>query len=61
MIPKVIHYCWFGENPLPETVLSVLNHGKNIIPAMKLKSGTKKNYDVNKIIQIDNKGLKLPK
>ena len=24
MIPKVIHYCWFGRNPLPESAVKTL-------------------------------------
>ena len=36
MIPKIIHYCWFGGNPLPELAIRV---GKNICLIMKSKSG----------------------
>lgn len=27
-IPKVIHYCWFGGNPLPELAQKCIERGK---------------------------------
>lgn len=41
MIPKIIHYCWFGGNPLPELAKNVLHRGKYIVLIMKLKNGMK--------------------
>ena len=50
MIPKVIHYCWFGENPLPETALRCIESWKKYCPGYEIKEWNEKNYDVNKII-----------
>lgn len=41
MIPKVIHYCWFGGNPLPELAQNVSPRGKNIALTTRSKSGTR--------------------
>ncbi|MGI5084574.1 glycosyltransferase family 32 protein [Treponema putidum] len=49
MIPKVIHYCWFGENPLPETALRCIESWKKYCPDYEIKEWNEKNYDVNKI------------
>ena len=32
MIPKVIHYCWFGRNPLPDSALKCIESWKNYLP-----------------------------
>lgn len=32
MIPKIIHFCWFGHNPLPESALKCINSWKKFFP-----------------------------
>ena len=32
MIPKVIHYCWFGGNPLPNIAVKCINSWKKYFP-----------------------------
>ena len=27
MIPKIVHYCWFGEKEIPKRLKNVSNHG----------------------------------
>ena len=34
MIPKVIHYCWFGRNPLPADAKVYIESWKNIAQTM---------------------------
>lgn len=34
-IPKIIHYCWFGNSPKTKLVKNVLLVGKNIYLNMK--------------------------
>ena len=34
MIPKVIHYCWFGRNSLPESAIKCINSWKKFFPDM---------------------------
>lgn len=49
MIPKVIHYCWFGGNPLPESALKCIESWRKFCPDYEIKEWNEKNYDVNKI------------
>lgn len=31
MIPKIIHYMWFGENPLPESTKKYIESWKKFL------------------------------
>lgn len=48
-IPKVIHYCWFGRNPLPELAKKCIESWKKFFPDYEIKEWNEDNYDVNKI------------
>ena len=39
MIPKIIHYCWFGGAPLSELALNALKVGKKLVQIMRLGDG----------------------
>lgn len=47
MIPKIIHYCWFGENPLPDTALKCIASWKRYCPDYQIKQWDESNFDVN--------------
>ena len=49
MIPKKIHYCWFGKNPLPESAKKCISSWKKYFPDYEIKEWNEDNYDVNKI------------
>ena len=38
-IPKLIHYCWFGGNELPDLALKCIESWKNIVLTTKLLNG----------------------
>lgn len=46
MIPKKIHYCWFGENPLPETAKKYMNTWKKYCPDYEIIEWNEKNFDI---------------
>ncbi len=46
MIPKLIHYCWVGRNPLPETVLTYLASWKRHCPGYEIRQWNEENFDV---------------
>lgn len=48
MIPKVIHYCWFGRNPKPEFVLKYIQTWREKLPDYDIKEWNEDNYDINK-------------
>lgn len=47
MIPKVIHYCWFGRNPLPASALKCIESWKKYLPDYEIKEWNEDNFDVN--------------
>lgn len=47
MIPKTIHYCWFGRNPKPENVLKCIQTWKDKMPDYEIKEWNEDNFDVN--------------
>lgn len=49
MIPKKIHYCWFGENPMPDKDLENIESWKKFCPDYEIIRWDESNYDVNKI------------
>lgn len=48
MIPKKIHYCWFGEKDKPEKVLRCIDSWKRIMPDYEIKEWNEQNFDYNK-------------
>lgn len=47
MIPKKIHYCWFGENPLPGEAKKCIESWKKYCPDFEIIEWNESNYDVN--------------
>lgn len=45
-IPKVIHYCWFGGNPLPELAIKCIASWKKFLPDYEIKEWNESNFDV---------------
>ena len=49
MIPKVVHYCWFGRNPLPESAVKCIESWRKYMPDYEIKEWNEDNFDVNMI------------
>ena len=49
MIPKVIHNCWFGRNPLPPLAQRCIESWQNLLPDYEIKEWNEDNFDVNSI------------
>lgn len=47
MIPKIIHYCWFGRNPLPQVAQECIASWKKYLPDYEIKEWNEDNFDVN--------------
>lgn len=47
MIPKIIHYCWFGRGPLPELAQKCIASWKKYLPDYEIKEWNEDNFDVN--------------
>lgn len=48
MIPKVIHYCWFGGKPIPEKDKKCIESWKKFCPDFEIKEWNENNYDIEK-------------
>lgn len=49
MIPKIIHYCWFGKNSKPEIVERCIASWKKYCPDWEIKEWNEDNFDVTSI------------
>ena len=47
MIPKNIHYCWFGGQPLPELATKCINSWKAYFPEYSIIEWNESNFDIN--------------
>lgn len=47
MIPRVIHYCWFGGKALPNTAVKYIESWKSFFPDYEIKEWNESNFDVN--------------
>lgn len=46
MIPKIIHYCWFGGNPLPEYAKKCINSWKKYCQGYEIKEWNESNFNI---------------
>lgn len=47
MIPKIIHYCWFGRSPLPPLAIKCIESWKKYLPDYEIKEWNEDNFDIN--------------
>lgn len=47
MIPKVIHYCWFGRNPKPKLAKRCIKSWKRFCPDYKIIEWNEDNFDLS--------------
>lgn len=48
-IPKIIHYCWFGNNQIPDRDKKCIESWKKFCPDYKIIEWNENNYDVTHI------------
>ena len=46
-IPKVIHYCWFGKKPHPESVVRCMDSWRRVLPDYRIIEWNETNFDVD--------------
>ena len=46
MIPKIIHYCWFGRGEMPELALKCMESWHRIMPDYQYKLWNEDNFDL---------------
>ena len=50
MIPKIIHYCWFGEQELPESVKDCMESWRRFFPDFEIKCWDETNFDISRFV-----------
>ena len=51
MIPKIIHYCWFGKGQMPELVERCVTSWKMHMPNWEYRLWTEDNFEINEAPQ----------
>jgi len=49
MIPKIIHYCWFGRGEKPKMAKKCIASWQKFMPDYEIKEWNEENFDVNMI------------
>lgn len=47
MIPKIIHYCWFGGNPLPKLAIDCIASWKKYLPEYEIIEWNETNFPID--------------
>lgn len=47
MIPKIIHYCWFGKGLMPKSQKDCIKSWKKIMPDYKIMRWDESNFDID--------------
>lgn len=47
MIPKIIHYCWFGDKNKSKSVMNMINSWKKYCPDYVIKEWNESNFDIS--------------
>lgn len=47
MIPKIIHYCWFGGSPLDQRAQTCMASWKKYLPGWQIQEWNEKNFDIH--------------
>lgn len=53
MIPKIIHYCWFGKSPKPDYFHECYKSWQKYLPDYQIIEWNEKTYDIKKYIYTD--------
>lgn len=49
MIPKIIHYCWFGNGTIPAYLQNCIDTWKKVMPDYEIKRWDETNFDVSRV------------
>ena len=46
MVPKIIHYCWFGKNKMPHKLVRNINSWEKMNPSFKVIKWDESNFNI---------------
>lgn len=47
MIPKILHYCWFGKGELPDLAKKCIESWKKVLPEYEIKEWNEDNFNLD--------------
>ena len=47
MIPRIVHYCWFGHGQKPALAIKCIDSWKRLMPDFELKEWNESNFDIS--------------
>ena len=47
LIPRIVHYCWFGGAPKPISVLRYIASWERVLPGYEIREWNEQNFDVD--------------
>lgn len=53
MIPRVIHYCWFGRGQMPELAIKCIESWHKYMPDYKYKLWNEDNFDITSVPYVE--------
>ena len=49
MIPKIIHYCWLGDDPYPEKIQRCIDSWSKYLPDYEFVLWNKERFDIHSV------------
>lgn len=54
MIPKIIHYCWLSDEPIPQNLQNYIDGWKKLMPDYQFKKWDKKAFDIHSVRWVED-------
>lgn len=54
MIPKIIHYCWLSDEPIPQNLQKYIEGWKKLMPDYQFKKWDKKAFDIHSVKWVED-------
>lgn len=54
MIPKIIHYCWLSDEPIPSNLQNYIDGWKKLMPDYTFKKWDKKAFDIHSVKWVED-------
>lgn len=61
MIPKIIHYCWFGGKPKPELAQKCIESWKKYLPEYELREWNEETFPIKESVRYVREAYKMRK
>lgn len=52
MIPKIIHYCWLSDDPMPQESFAYINSWRKLLPDYEFILWNREKFDINSVLWV---------